>query len=44
VASDAAGNFVVGWQSLAQEGSSYGVFGQRYSAIAPVERTRLDVE
>ena len=32
VASDAAGNFVVIWTSDAQDGSSWGVFGQRYSA------------
>jgi hypothetical protein len=30
VASDAAGNFVVVWSSDEQDGSSYGVFGQRY--------------
>jgi hypothetical protein len=27
----AAGNFVVVWQSLTQDGSNYGVFGQRYA-------------
>jgi hypothetical protein len=32
VASDQNGNFVVVWQSLNQDGSSYGVFGQRYGA------------
>src|SRR5437773_1937133 len=32
VAADAAGNFVVVWQSSAQDGSGYGVFGQRYLA------------
>jgi hypothetical protein len=32
VASDPAGNFVVVWQSLGQDGSSYGIFGQRYAA------------
>ena len=32
VASDPAGNFVVAWQSDGQDGSSFGVFGQRYSA------------
>ena len=30
VAMDADGNFVVVWQSYAQDGSGYGVFGQRY--------------
>jgi methionine-rich copper-binding protein CopC len=32
VASDSAGTFVVAWQSLTQDGSGYGVFGQRYSS------------
>ena len=29
---DAAGNFVVVWQSLDQDGDGYGVFGQRFDA------------
>ncbi len=32
VASDANGNFVVAWHSAAQDGSSYGAFGQRFDA------------
>jgi len=44
VASDAAGNFVVVWNSLNQDGSSYGVFGQRYSQIVPVELMHFRVE
>jgi hypothetical protein len=32
VASDAAGNFVVSWSSYDQDGSSVGVFAQRYDA------------
>ncbi|MEO8198258.1 MAG: hypothetical protein ABI689_16185 [Thermoanaerobaculia bacterium] len=32
VASDSAGNFVVAWQSNVQDGSSYGVFAQRYAS------------
>jgi hypothetical protein len=32
VAADGAGNFVVVWQSYAQDGSGFGVFGQRYDA------------
>jgi phosphoheptose isomerase len=32
VAMDADGDFVVVWQSLGQDGSSYGIFGQRYNA------------
>jgi hypothetical protein len=31
VASDSSGNFVVAWSSYTEDGSSYGVFGQRYS-------------
>ena len=37
VASDAGGNFVVVWESLIQDGDTYGVFGKRYgSAGAPL--------
>ena len=32
VASDASGNFVVVWQSYAQDGNHRGIFGQRFSA------------
>jgi hypothetical protein len=32
VAADAAGNFVVAWMSDEQDGSSWGIFGQRYDA------------
>ena len=32
VASDSSGNFVVVWDSSSQDGSSYGVFGQRYAS------------
>jgi hypothetical protein len=44
VASDPTGNFVVVWESLGQDGSSYGVYGQRYSQILPVELMRFAVE
>jgi hypothetical protein len=44
VASDASGNFVVTWQSQAQDGSSEGVFGQRYGQIVPVELMQFRVE
>jgi hypothetical protein len=30
VTSDGSGNFVVVWQSAFQDGSSYGVYGQRF--------------
>jgi len=33
IASTGSGNFVVVWQSLDQDGSSEGVFGQRYSFL-----------
>ena len=33
VAASAAGNFVVVWNSLGQDGSGLGVFGQRYAAV-----------
>ena len=32
IAADASGNFVVVWQSAFQDGSSYGIFGQRYDS------------
>jgi hypothetical protein len=32
IASDTAGNFVVVWHSYGQDGSYYGVFGQRYAS------------
>jgi hypothetical protein len=31
IAADAAGNFVVVWKSFLQDGSSTGIFGQRYA-------------
>ena len=39
-----SGNFVVGWTSNAQDGSSPGVFGQRYGQIVPVELMGFAVE
>jgi hypothetical protein len=36
VAMDAVGNFVVVWQSTAQDGSDDGIFGQRYGGLLPV--------
>jgi hypothetical protein len=44
VASDASGNFVVVWRNYSQDGSKWGVFGQRYRAIVPVELMRFGVE
>jgi hypothetical protein len=44
VAADPLGNFVVVWASYAQDGSNYGVFGQRYTMIVPVELLHFGVE
>jgi hypothetical protein len=47
VSADLSGNFVVVWQSggaFPQDGSDYGIFGQRYSQIVPVELMQLGVE
>jgi hypothetical protein len=44
VAADASGAFVVVWDSDGQDGSYFGVFGQRYGQIVPVELLRFDVE
>ena len=37
VASQSSGNFVAVWASALQDGSSYGIFGQRYSQIVPIK-------
>jgi hypothetical protein len=42
--SDAAGNFVVVWQSYDQDGSLNGIYAQRYSPILPVELQSFRVE
>ncbi|HET9235007.1 MAG TPA: hypothetical protein VFP10_12775 [Candidatus Eisenbacteria bacterium] len=44
VAANSMGDFVVVWQSFNQDGSAYGVFGQRYRPILPVELMRFRVE
>ena len=44
VASDASGNFVVVWQQQRAGRLGYGVFGQRYGQIVPVELMRFTVE
>jgi hypothetical protein len=43
VASDANGNFVVVWQSDGQDGSSYGVFGQRFNAAGIPQGSEFQV-
>jgi hypothetical protein len=44
LAADDAGDFVVVWWSSGQDGSNYGVFGQRYSPIVPVELMYFGLE
>ena len=43
VALDANGNFVVAWQSYGQDGSSYGVFGQRFNATGVPQGSEFQV-
>ncbi len=40
---DAAGNFVVAWQSQDQDGSNYGVFGQRFDSSGARAGTEFQV-
>jgi hypothetical protein len=44
IAVDGVGNFVVVWHSYLEDGSSFGVFGQRYSQMVPVELMHLGIE
>jgi hypothetical protein len=44
VGADPAGDFVVVWMAEAQDGSGYGVYGQRYAPILPVELMHFGVE
>jgi hypothetical protein len=39
-----SGNFVVVWVSQSQDGSGFGVFGQRYSSIVPVKLMQFGIE
>jgi hypothetical protein len=43
VASDANGNFVVAWFSEYEDGSSYGVFGQRYDSEGVAQRGEFQI-
>jgi hypothetical protein len=43
VAADASGNFVVTWDSLTEDGSSYGIFGQRYSSTGASQGSEFQV-
>jgi hypothetical protein len=42
-ARDAAGNFVIAWQSSGQDGNGYGVYGQRYNAAGSVQGAEFQV-
>jgi hypothetical protein len=44
VGADPAGNFVAVWTSQTQDGSGYGVFGQRFGRIFPVELLDFGVD
>jgi hypothetical protein len=44
VGADPGGNFVVVWASADQDGSMFGVFGQRFAPIVPVELMDVRVE
>ena len=44
VTADTSGRFVVIWDSNTEDGSAFGVFGQRYNLIVPVELMRFGVE
>ena len=43
VAADGAGNFVVVWSSFGQDGSAYGVFGQRFDAAGVAQGTEMAI-
>ena len=43
ISMDAAGNFVVIWASLNQDGSNYGIFGQRYDASGVAQGAEFQV-
>jgi len=44
VAADPTGKFVVVWQSYGEDGAGFGIFGQRYSMMVPVELMHFGVE
>ncbi|MEH2075124.1 MAG: cadherin-like domain-containing protein [Nostoc sp.] len=43
VAMDANGNFVISWQSLGEDGSSYGIYAQRYSSAGVAQGNEFKV-
>jgi len=44
VAADISGLFVVVWTGDTQDGSGFGIFGQRYSTIVPVELMQFRID
>jgi hypothetical protein len=44
VAPGPLGDFVVVWKSWGQDGSLYGVFGQRFAPMVPVELMDIRIE
>ncbi|RZI81348.1 MAG: DUF4347 domain-containing protein, partial [Rubrivivax sp.] len=40
---DSSGNFVIAWQSYAQDGAAYGVFAQRYNASGVAQGSEFQV-
>lgn len=43
VAIDATGNYIVVWQSNGQDGSGYGVYGQRFSAAGAAQGSEFQI-
>lgn len=43
VAIDASGDFIVAWQSDVQDGSSFGIYAQRYSALGVLQGSEFRV-
>jgi len=43
VATDAAGDFVVAWQSFGQDGSNYGIYARRYNAAGVAQGAEFKV-
>ena len=43
VSSDAAGNFVVVWESYREDGSGYGIYGQRYDSLGAPQGSEFRV-
>ncbi|MEH1947971.1 MAG: hypothetical protein V7K77_13605, partial [Nostoc sp.] len=43
VAIDAAGDFVISWQSNVQDGSGYGIYAQRYNSAGVAQGNEFKV-